>query len=117
MKNRAQILNPSANFSSALNFQKRENVLPEILFITTFPPRECGIATYSQDLIIALNNKFEKSFNIKICALENETEQYKYTDDVAYKLQTDNPNSYIDLSKKINQIHAVIKLFEFLNFG
>ena len=116
MKNRAQILNPSANFSSALNFQKRENVLPEILFITTFPPRECGIATYSQDLIIALNNKFEKSFNIKICALENETEQYKYTDDVAYKLQTDNPNSYIDLSKKINQnskIQIVLLQHEF----
>ncbi len=116
MKNRAQILNPSANFSSALNFQKRENVLPEILFITTFPPRECGIATYSQDLIIALNNKFEKSFNIKICALENETEQHKYNDDVAYKLQTDNPNSYIDLAKKINEnskIQIVLLQHEF----
>ena len=28
--------------------------LPEVLFITSFPPRECGIATYSQDLIHAL---------------------------------------------------------------
>lgn len=37
---------------------KKENVLPEILFITSCPPRECGIATYSQDLIKALNNKF-----------------------------------------------------------
>ena len=23
---------------------------PEILFITSYPPRECGIATYSHDL-------------------------------------------------------------------
>ena len=36
--------------------------LPEILFITSFPPRECGIATYSQDLIAALNNQIENSF-------------------------------------------------------
>ena len=31
--------------------------LPEILFINSYPPRECGIATYSQDLVKALNNK------------------------------------------------------------
>ena len=31
-----------------LPFKKVE--LPEILFITSYPPRECGIATYSQDL-------------------------------------------------------------------
>jgi hypothetical protein len=42
--------------------------LPEILFITSYPPRECGIATYSQDLIKALNNKFNESFVIKILA-------------------------------------------------
>ena len=34
--------------------------LDEILFITSYPPRECGIATYSQDLIMALNNKFNR---------------------------------------------------------
>jgi len=35
--------------------------LAEILVITSYPPRECGIATYSQDLIKALNNKFSHS--------------------------------------------------------
>ena len=38
--------------------------LPEILFITTIPPRQCEIATYSQDLIKALENKFKGSFKI-----------------------------------------------------
>lgn len=27
-----------------------QKTLPEIVFITSYPPRECGIATYSQDL-------------------------------------------------------------------
>ena len=31
----------------------------EILFITSYPPIECGIATYSNDLIKALNNKIQ----------------------------------------------------------
>ena len=43
--------------------QNMNDYLPEILCITSYPPRECGIATYSQDLIVAVKNKFEKSAN------------------------------------------------------
>lgn len=103
MRNSHQTNNLNSPLINAFLFEKKETVLPEILVLTTFPPRECGIATYSQDLIFALNNKFQKSFQIKICALENETEKHLYTDDVAYKLETDNPDSYIALAQKINQ--------------
>lgn len=116
MKNKVKKNSHTSNFGSYLNLQKKVITVPEILILTTFPPRVCGIATYSQDLIFALNNKFEKSFNIKICALENETEKHKYTNDVVYKLETDNPNSYIDLAKKINQnfkIQIVLLQHEF----
>jgi len=44
--------------------------LAEILVVTSYPPRECGIATYSQDLIRALNNKFSSCLSMKVCALE-----------------------------------------------
>jgi glycosyltransferase involved in cell wall biosynthesis len=76
--------------------------LPEILFITTFPPRECGIATYSQDLIESLNNKFKNSFSIKICALESDAEKHHYDESIKYILNTDEPNSFYNLSEKIN---------------
>lgn len=76
--------------------------LPEILFITTYPPRECGIATYSQDLIKALNNKFQNSFKIKICPLESNNEQHTYTDAIKYILNTDHPNAFINLADQIN---------------
>lgn len=83
--------------------------LPEILVITTFPPRECGIATYSQDLIKALNNKFGKSFRIQICALESENERHAYTDDIKYRLNTDEPKSFVELAESINT-NADIKI-------
>lgn len=36
--------------------QKKQ--LSEVLFITTYPPRECGIATYTQDLIRSISKGF-----------------------------------------------------------
>jgi len=76
--------------------------LPEILFITSYPPRECGVATYSQDLIKALNNKFDHSFKLKICALESGNEQYNYAEEIEYVLNTASPVSYIELAENIN---------------
>ena len=90
--------------------------LPEILFITSFPPRECGIATYSQDLIKSLNNKFSNSFKIQICALENDNEKHSYTDEIRYFLNTDHSNEYLQLASKINSnnnIQTVLIQHEF----
>jgi glycosyltransferase involved in cell wall biosynthesis len=76
--------------------------LAEILFITSYPPRECGIATYSQDLIQALNNKFDNSLSIKVCALETGDTSYKYPGIVKYVLNTSEVSSYEELVLKIN---------------
>lgn len=81
--------------------------LPEILFVTTFPPRECGIATYSQDLIFALNNKFAKSFAIKILALELENEKHIYTEKLFGVLETDNPKMYAEVAQQIEERPAI----------
>jgi glycosyltransferase involved in cell wall biosynthesis len=96
--------------------------LPEILFITSYPPRECGIATYSQDLIRALNDKFKSSFKISICALESETETHNYADvspdgqEIKYILNTDHHNAFGKLAESINnneEIRMVVIQHEF----
>jgi len=79
-----------------------KNVLPEVLFITSYPPRECGIATYSYDLIKALKNQFVYSFSLQVCALENDNEKHTYEEDVKYVLNTSDSKSYTDLANKIN---------------
>jgi len=94
----------------------RLNNRAEILFITSYPPRECGIVTYSQDLISALNKKFSKSLSIKICALENGESTYDYPEEVKYKLDTSNSSSFLNLIEKINndnQIQLVLIQHEF----
>ncbi len=84
------------------DIQMNSRLLPEILFITSYPPRECGIATYSQDLITSLNNKFNHSFKINICALESEHEIHTYTDKIKYRLNTDEAAAFERLAKIIN---------------
>ena len=77
--------------------------LAGILCITSYPPRECGIATYSQDLIKALNHKFSNSLSIKVCALESNGNTYPYPDEVKYILKTSIARDYENLALKINQ--------------
>jgi len=90
--------------------------LPEILFITSFPPRECGIATYSQDLVNALNNQFENSFQCSICALESDSELHTYGQQPKYILNTDHQNAFAETAFKINRnknIKLVVMQHEF----
>ena len=77
--------------------------ISEILFITSYPPRECGIATYSQDLIKALDNKFSTSLSIKVCALESNGITYPYPKEVKYILKTSLAKDYEKLAVNINQ--------------
>ena len=91
------------NLKNTTTFSKSSKTLPKIQFIATYPPRECGIATYTYDLKNALENKFDRCFDIKICAVESNTENHNYTtEDVNMVLNTDDPASFKKIADKIN---------------
>jgi hypothetical protein len=95
---------------------KLEISLPEIVFITTFPPRECGIATYSEDLITALENQFSKSFKINVCALETNHEKPEYLQKPMYRLNTDKKEDFLSMAYKLNtnsNINSIVIQHEF----
>jgi len=83
--------------------KEKSTDLAEILFITSYPPRECGIATYSQDLIKSLNNKFSNSLSMKVCALEPADVNYSYPAEVKYTLNTSLAASYKKMALTINK--------------
>lgn len=91
-------------------------IAPKIAFITSYPPRECGIATYSKDLIDSLKMKFGESFKPVICALETDSQQPMYTEDVSFILNTDHEFSFKNLQAELNQnqkIELVVVQHEF----
>lgn len=75
---------------------------PEILILSSYPPRECGIATYSQDLIRSLNGKFSNSFSIKVCALETGDSKFLYPPEVKYSLITSLEAEYERMAITLN---------------
>lgn len=101
-----------------MNAVKRQ---PSLLFLTSYPPRPCGIATFSQDLIRALEYKFGNSYHIKVCALENNnTETFSYPERVKYTLNTDSLSDIINTSQAINNnpdIQLVVFQFEYGLWG
>lgn len=90
-------------FRSKIKLLINPKKLPEVLVVSTFPPRECGIATYTQDLVKSLNNQFDNSFEVKICALDNENQKYRYADSIDYFLDANSSTSLSDLSNEINE--------------
>ncbi len=97
------ILLPIVNSKIDRENTRQTGSLPEILLLTSYPPRECGIATYSQDLLIALNNKFSNTFSLKVCALEAENANHVYPNEVKYILNTNDSKKYHDLVATINK--------------
>ncbi len=98
------LVNPVTALSKGnLTIKEPISEIAEILVITSYPPRECGIATYSQDLIKAINNKFSNSLSIRVCALESGDTNYTYPGEVKYILKTSLAVEYEILVRKINQ--------------
>lgn len=93
----------------------------KILFVCSYPPRECGIATFSQDLIRSLKKGFGATMQIEVCALENECcDANDYPEEVTYKIDAQELSSYFKVANKLNErddIGMVCVQHEFGLFG
>ncbi|GIZ08180.1 glycosyltransferase [Flavobacterium sp. UMI-01] len=82
---------------------KKSTPIPKIVLIATYPPRECGIATYTYDLKTALDNQFDNCFDVRIGAIENSTDRHHYnSEEVDFVLTTDDVSSYKSVANTIN---------------
>jgi glycosyltransferase involved in cell wall biosynthesis len=93
---------------------------PKICFLSTYPPKECGIATFTQDLCAAMNRKFNPRLKSQIIALNDDANFYNYNKNVAIEINKDDIDDYINKAKEINQrkdIKLVCIQHEFGIFG
>lgn len=75
----------------------KENRL-NVAFLTTYPPRECGIATFTQDLV----NELKKSPRLNIGIIAISDKNLDYGGDVISQLGQYDRKCYADTAEKIN---------------
>lgn len=69
----------------------------------TYPPRECGIATFNQDLLRSSRQFLGPSFSCKVAAINfSPLDNYIYPPEVCWQVNQDDKNDYLDLARKLN---------------
>jgi len=94
---------------------------PTIVFLSTYPPRECGIATFTQDLLSYCEKFLGERVQCKVAALNlTPLDTYKYPKEVAWKIDQNSKKAYLQLAKKINDddmVRGAIVQHEYGIFG
>ncbi len=92
----------------------------KICFLSNFPPKECGIATFTRDLVSTMDKKWNPRLKSRVIALNEDTDFYNYDNRVIMQLNKDDIEDYINTAKKINKsknIKLVCIQHEFGLFG
>lgn len=79
-----------------------------IAYLSTYPPRECGIGTFTADLASAIENLYGRSIESKIVALNlDKSIGYPYGKDVIFQISQPRPKDYVEAAKFLNSLERV----------
>ncbi len=79
-----------------------------IVCLATFPPRQCGIATFTADLTAAVDQMFGPAVETKIVAMNlSEVSHLPYPDKVIFQISQPNEKDYVNAANKLNQLKEV----------
>jgi glycosyltransferase involved in cell wall biosynthesis len=84
---------------------KPESNLRHIAMIGNFPPRRCGIATFSADLYEALA-RADPRIRCDVAAMNDRGYRYEYGDAVSLQIAQDDAAGYVSAADQLNRRHV-----------
>lgn len=88
---------------------KQAEAYGNIAFLSTYPPRECGIATFTEDLITAMDNI--GIINAHVIAISN-SEHCSYDKKVMAEIRQNEKKDYIGMAKRLNASNIDLLVIE-----
>ena len=100
-----------------MNNQSGSGRYKQIAYLSSYPPRECGIATFTKDLIDTIEEL--SGFNQSVLAINQKGAIYNYGNRVKIKIKREYKENYIQAAQYINSsnIDLVSLQHEFGLFG
>jgi glycosyltransferase involved in cell wall biosynthesis len=75
----------------------------KMLIVSSYPPRECGLATFSNDILNSIKKVFGHTLPIEVCALQNNKSKLEYGDEVKYTISSSSIDDYRLVAEQINE--------------
>ncbi len=85
------------------------NKLLNVAFLSTWPPRQCGLATFTQDLIEAIDAM--GLVETSVIAVNNSNKR-EYSDKVIYEINQNDQKDYLELAQKLNHSNIDLLVIE-----
>src|SRR5215470_4273655 len=88
-----------------------------IVYISTFPPRQCGIATFNENLIRAIqkNLKTRQLYEEELAIAVNDSDDkndYEYSSKVKYVIRQESQSDYMEAAQLINESNADVCMLQ-----
>ncbi len=80
---------------------------PRVAYVASYPPRECGIATFTRDVVNAVE-KFNPINRAQIVAMNDPGKNYDYPSSVRFQIERDLPFSYDEAADFVNNSRSEI---------
>jgi len=92
---------------------------PLVAYVSSYPPRECGIATFTADLTDAIDAISPLTHRRRIVAINDRGNLYDYGPEVKWVLERDDLKSYVRVAQDLNasRIQVVSVQHEYGLFG